>query len=243
MDKFSRLTIEALNAETDEDRWLAELQMAVVGDPRCEDICDDYWRFSILFETCRRLNNRAGLAAGLLSLGEDMSEVTDSMTDVVEWAVQLHNLTPKRDFWRNEPVSYAQECHRCWCGITICFCQSMLHLASLNLDMKPMNFGYDPKYVKIQLEIEAERVLGSCSPATEVGPFDPSWLRLIFDVDDNRTVKIRLRNRQRAESQRKWFVPKSIMDGAGDWKSILFDASEHMSDSDKTKVLAFLNTQ
>ncbi len=79
------------------------------------------------------------------------------------------------------------------------------------------------------------------SSVAEIGPFVPEWLRVMFDVEDNRTLKDRLENRQRVETQRKWHVPLSCLDALDDWKKCLRDASKNKLQKHKKQIELFLS--
>lgn len=75
----------------------------------------------------------------------------------------------------------------------------------------------------------------------EIGPFEPEWLRLLFEVDDNRTLRNRLGNRQREETQRKWHVPLSHLNALGDWKKNLREGSRNLPPKTQKKINSFLS--
>jgi hypothetical protein len=77
----------------------------------------------------------------------------------------------------------------------------------------------------------------------EIGPIAPQWLRAIFGVEDNRTLRSRLQGKQREETQRKWYVPEKTLQALGDWRQFLTDASKKMDSKERKKVEAFLSLQ
>lgn len=77
----------------------------------------------------------------------------------------------------------------------------------------------------------------------EIGPFEPQWLRALFDVETNRTLRKRLNQTQREETERKWYVPVSCLNALGDWKTCLRERSQKRFPEDHEKIELFLSLQ
>lgn len=192
------------------------------------------------------------------------SELSHQIQDLFGWAIHPDPETVSTDGWltairnnlldaveltlraadRLNDVSLTQKINR---AKQLSFELTAILNTSPALSSPPAELRYrrlEPELSSLEDEF---RVLGKYDPDSkpeeirEIGPFKPQWLRAMFDVDDNRTLRDRLGNVQREESERKWHIPSSCLEALGDWKSLLRNASKRLSEKDKNSVTLFLS--